>query len=522
MQANPISRLRRWATLATCCLAVLLLAIDLTVMYLAIPALIQDLEPSATQILWIADAYGFALGGLLITMGSVGDRIGRRRLLLIGAVGFGFASLATAYAASPELLIAARALLGVAGATIMPSTLSIIRNTFTDARERTTAVGVWGGVSAAGFAVGPIIGGLLLDRFWWGSVFLINLPVMAVVFVAAVLVMPESRNPRPGRLDVVSVPLSIIGVVALVYAIKDAADAGLDQVDVLIAASTGIVGLALFSWRQTRLEHPLIDVRIFRRRAFSGSVIASAVSTFSLAGLLLNLSQFFQFVQAWSPLKTGLAMLPVAAGAMIAGLAAGAVVSLVGRAWAVTLGLAVAAAGVAILSSISVDSSYPTLGSALFVLGIGFGTTFTVTADTVLATVPPERAGAAAAISETAYEVGGALGIAVLGSIMTRAYRNSLDLPPTVPPEVANPVRESIGAATGVIRALPEEFASLLRSASAQAFTDGFGITAVIDAIIVAVAALLAVITLRGVPKVINEPGSTSPDTTDKADVVEV
>ncbi|MFC7713578.1 MFS transporter [Nonomuraea recticatena] len=223
---TPVSRTRRWAALATLCLAVSLIAIDGTVLHLAIPRLTEALQPTSTQILWIADIYGFVLGGLLITAGNAGDRFGRKRVLLIGVAAFGLASLATAYAPTAELLIVARAVLGVAGATIMPSTLSIIRNLFTDPRERTTAIGLWSSVTTAGAAAGPLLGGLLLDNFWWGSVFLINVPVMVVVLIVAALTLPESRNPDPGPLDLRSVLLSIVGVIGVIYAVKEAAHAG--------------------------------------------------------------------------------------------------------------------------------------------------------------------------------------------------------------------------------------------------------------------------------------------------------
>ncbi|MFD0884031.1 MFS transporter, partial [Streptosporangium algeriense] len=310
-----ISSSRRWGTLVVACLAVVLLSIDLTVLHLAAPKLVRDMSPSATQFLWIVDVYGFALAGLLVTMGNIGDRIGRRKLLLIGLVAFAGASALTAYAPTPELLIAARALLGVAGATVMPSTLSIIRNVFTSPRERATAVGVWSSVSALGFALGPVVGGVLLDHFWWGSVFLVNVPVAALIVVAGALVLPESRNPNPGRLDLVSVPLSVAGVIAVIYAVKNAAHDGVTAPGVLVAAVVGVVALALFVRRQRRLTAPLIDVRLFHHRAFSGAVGANVVCVFSMLAASLTFAQYFQLVLGWSPLASGLASLPGGLGA---------------------------------------------------------------------------------------------------------------------------------------------------------------------------------------------------------------
>ncbi|RCV50274.1 MFS transporter, partial [Marinitenerispora sediminis] len=338
MNHPPISRARAWATLAIACLAALLLALDLTVLHLAVPALTADLRPSATQLLWIADVYGFALGGLLVTMGNVGDRIGRKRLLLIGAALFGAASVATAYAPTPEALIAARALLGVAGSTIMPSTLSIIRDAFTDPRERTAAVGIWSGANAGGFALGPVVGGVLLDHFWWGAVFLINVPVVILVIAVGAVVLPESRNPAPGRLDALSVPLSVVGVVAVIYAIKEAAhgSAGLDAGAALLV---GVAALVVFTRRQTRLAEPLIDVRLFRRRAFAGAIGCAVVAMFANLAMSLLMAQYFQLVLGWSPLQAGLMTLPGALAGLVGGVLSARLIASWGRARAVAVGL---------------------------------------------------------------------------------------------------------------------------------------------------------------------------------------
>ncbi|WP_019330875.1 MFS transporter, partial [Streptomyces sp. TOR3209] len=338
--------------LAIACAAVVLLTVDLTVLHLAIPKLIGDLDPSATQILWIADIYGFVLAGLLITMGSIGDRIGRKKLLLIGTVAFAGASLLTAYAPNAEILIVARVLLGAAGATIMPSTLSILRNVFTDPKERTAAIGLWSGMSASGFVLGPIIGGALLNNFWWGSVFLINIPILLVLFIAALLVLPESRNPRPGRLDWPSVVLSTGGVIGLVYAVKEAAHGGVDQPKVWAAAAVGAVALAVFVVRQTKLTHPLIDVRLFRRAAFSGAVCANLFAMFAMVAQSLIFSQYFQLVLDWSPLKAGLAGLPGAAASAVGGGALAApLITAIGRGRTVGLGLGLGALGLALYTT---------------------------------------------------------------------------------------------------------------------------------------------------------------------------
>lgn len=470
---------RKWASLAIACAATLLLSLDLTVLHLALPKLVADLDASATQLLWIGDVYGFALAGLLITMGNVGDRIGRKKLLLIGAVAFGAASALTAYAPSPELLIAARALLGVAGATIMPSTLSIIRNIFTDPAERTAAVGIWSGMSAAGFAVGPVVGGLLLDHFWWGSVFLINLPIMAVVVIAGAAVLPESRGEAAARIDLPSVALSMIGVIAVIYAVKEAS---------LPPGVFGVAALALFAWRQTRLAEPLIDVRLFRRRAFSASILTNLLAIFVMMAMSLMFAWYFQLVLGWSPLTAGLAGLPGGLSGAVGGVLAAKLIPALGRNGVVALGLTLTAAAFGSYFFLGTESAYPQVLVAMVVGGAGIGLTFTVNNDSVLAAAPRERAGAAAAVSETAFELGGSLGIAILGTVLNTVYGRAMNRP-------GETLAETLQGTTS-----PE----VIRQAR-SAFVEGVHVTALTTAGILLVVAALALFWLRGVPKVIEE-----------------
>ncbi|GAB2447663.1 MFS transporter [Streptosporangium sandarakinum] len=505
MTSPTISPSRRWGTLVIACLAILLLSVDLTVLHLAAPRLAEDMRPSATQFLWIADVYGFALAGLLVTMGNIGDRIGRRRLLLFGMAAFGAASALTAYAPTPAWLIAARALLGVAGATIMPSTLSIIRNVFTDTRERATAVGVWSSVSALGFAVGPLAGGLLLDHFWWGSVFLINVPVAALVVVAGAFVLPESRNPRPGRIDAMSVALSAAGVVAVIYALKTAAHDGVTGAEVWGAGAFGAAALILFVRRQTRLAEPLIDVRLFRRRAFSGAIGANMIGVFAMLASSLTFAQYFQLVRGWSPLVSGLASLPGGLGAALGGTLASGLVMTVGRARVAALGLAMTAAGFLMYGRMDAGTGYAYLLAAMLVASTGTGLAFTVTNDTVLASVPRERAGAASAIAETAQEMGGALGIAVLGSVLNSVYRGRLELPSGVPPEAARQIGESLGGALETAAALPPALAGAVTGAARRTFVTAMQLTVLTAAALLALLAVAVLFALRGVPKVIPE-----------------
>jgi MFS transporter, DHA2 family, multidrug resistance protein len=492
----------KWSCLAIACLATLLLSLDLTVLHLALPSLVTDLGASSTQLLWIGDMYGFALAGLLITMGNLGDRIGRKRLLLIGAAAFGAASVVTAYAPNAELLIAARALLGVAGATIMPSTLSIIRNVFTEPGERTAAVGIWSGMSAAGFAVGPVVGGLLLDHFWWGSVFLINVPIMLLVLIGGILVLPESRNPHAGRLDLVSVALSFTGMVSVVYAIKEGAHKGVEHTDVLVAGVAGVVLLGLFGWRQTRLAEPLIDVRLFTRRAFSASILTNLLAIFAMSAMMLMFAWYLQLVLGWSPLQAGLAQLPGGLSGAVGGVLAAKLIHHIGRNGVVALGLAMNAGSFLYYTTLGTELNYLTLLPVMVVGGVGIGFAFTVNNDNVLATAPRDRAGAAAAVSETSFELGGALGIAILGTVLTSAYRANLVLPAGVPVEAA---KESIAGAVGAAAALPAEQAGPLLRAAQAAFLEGVHLTSLVTAAMLALVALLALVGLRGVPKEIPE-----------------
>ncbi|MEU3643903.1 MFS transporter [Lentzea sp. NPDC034063] len=407
--------MRKWAALGVLALALLLIAVDGTVLALAIPALQHELAPTAAQVLWIGDIYSFVLGGLLVTMGTLGDRIGRKKLLLLGAAGFGAASLLAAFAPSAGWLIAARALLGVAGATIMPSTLSIIRNLFTDPVERRRAVAVWAAMATAGAALGPLVGGVLLEHFWWGSVFIVNLPVMAALLVFGAWWLPESRDPNPGPFELVSAVLSAVGVVPLVYAIKEVALVGPTWI-ALTAGLVGVAGLWLFVRRQQTSAHPMIDVALFRNPAFSGAVGATMIAIFALTGLVFFLSQYFQNVLGYSPLEAGLRELPLGVAGMLVIALIGPVVRRLGAGRAIAAGLLVSAAGLAI---IGFSAQYGAIAVALVVIGAGVGLALTLTTDAVVSAVPADKAGAASAVSETAYELGAALGIAVLGTVLS-------------------------------------------------------------------------------------------------------
>ncbi|MEU0453872.1 MFS transporter, partial [Streptomyces sp. NPDC006129] len=445
---EAVRRPGRWLALGVLVLAVLLVAVDATVLGLATPYISEDLKPTGTQLLWIGDVYSFVIAGLLVSMGSLGDRIGRKRILLVGATAFGAISVLNAYATTPETMIVARALLGVAGATLMPATLALIRNLFHDPRERSLAVGIWGATASAGTAVGPIVGGFLLEHFWWGSVFLINLPVMAVLVLVGIRLLPESRTANPGPWDLVSVVLSLVGMIGIVYAVKEAATHGFAW-STLAAGLLGAAALHGFVRRQLTLPAPLLDMRLFRNRGFSGAVLADLLTILGLSGLVFFLSQYLQLVQGRRPFEAGLAELPAAIGAVVAGLVAGRAARRFSVRAVVSGGLAAIGLALAALTVIGQSTGYPLLGAALLVVGVGAGFSFTVTADVILSSVPKEQAGSASAVSETAYELGAALGIAVLGSIVTGVYRDF-----TGPAGTPAAAHESLGLGVEAGRAL--------------------------------------------------------------------
>jgi DHA2 family multidrug resistance protein-like MFS transporter len=486
---------REWIGLAVIALPCLLYSMDLTVLNLAVPAITRDLEPSSVELLWIVDIYGFLVAGSLITMGTLGDRIGRRRLLMIGAAAFGAASVLAAFSTSAAMLIAARALLGVAGATLAPSTLALIFNMFCDPGERKLAIGVWIASFSAGAAVGPLVGGALLELFWWGSVFLAGVPVMVLLLVLGPRLLPESRDPDAGRLDLFSAALSLVAVLAVIYGLKRFAEGGTAWWPALVIV-TGLGVGAAFLRRQTRLADPLIDLDLFRIRTFSAGLAANTMGFFAAFGLFLLVSQYLQIVLGLSPLEAGLWSLPSSAGFIAGAMVVPMLLHGVRPAYVIGSGLALASMGFVLISQAD-GLDLVVAGSVVFSLGLspvaGMAT------ELIVGAAPPERSGAASAISETSSEFGGALGIAMLGSIGTAVYRDQMQdaVPAGVPGAAAETARETAGGAATASEELPHGLATALLDAGRDAFAASLQAAAITSAVVTAIAAALALVLLR-------------------------
>ncbi|WP_024332579.1 MFS transporter [Gordonia hirsuta] len=421
----PASR-RTWLGLVVLTLPVILVSMDFSVLYLAMPTIARALHPSATQELWILDVYGFLIAGLLITMGNLGDRIGRRAILLTGAGVFGLASVTAAFAPSAGLLIAARALMGVGGATLMPASLSLIANMFPRDAERARAIGIWTAGFAGGAALGPVIGGLLLHHFWWGVVFLINVPVLALLFVAAPFVLPEFRVRAAHPFDLLGVALSLLGLLPLVYAVKDAAAEGISVRSTLLAGF-GAVLLAAFLMQQRRARAPLVNLRLFASATFSACIAIALVGMMAQGGMAYLTNVFLQSVQRYDVLSAALAGLPMAVTIAAFSIGASRIAARIGVRRALAYSLLLAAAGNLGILSLDVTSDLWIFLVLTAVTGIGYGIQFALVTDVVIGSVPPEHSGAASGISETSFELGTAMGLALLGSLATAVFRSRGD-----------------------------------------------------------------------------------------------
>jgi len=489
-RAGPVE----WAGLAVLALPTVLLGLDLTVLHLALPSLAVDLSPSGTQELWIVDAYGFLVAGFLITMGTLGDRIGRRRLLMIGGVAFVAASFAAAYAPTPEVLIASRAALGVAGATLMPSTLALISNMFHDSRQRALAIGLWATFFAGGMAAGPLVGGVLLQYFWWGAAFLLAVPVIGLMLVLAPVLLPEYRAPSSGRFDLPSVLLSLLALLPVVYAVKEFAKEG-PSLPVLTAAAAGAVFAVVFVRRQLHLRNPLLDVTLFGNRAFSVSLGMMLVGLVGVGGTMFLTTQYLQLVERLPPLVAGLWYGPPALMMMLSSILAPVLARRVRPGYVVAGVLGLSSAGYALMGLVGPSGGLYLVVGAFSLVYLGLGAIAALGTDLVVGAAPPEKAGSASAMSETVQELGLAAGIALVGSLSASLYSSRMDTEAlaALPADTARTVENSLSGAASVA----EEIPAPVFGQAQEAFIVGLNTVGWTGAAVVLVLAVVTAVMLR-------------------------
>ncbi|MEZ0112430.1 DHA2 family multidrug resistance protein-like MFS transporter [Catenulispora sp. EB89] len=493
--AAPLAGRREWLGLAALALPTLLVSFDIGGLFLALPHLSADLHASGTQQLWITDIYGFMLAGFLITMGTLGDRIGRRKLLMIGAGGFFAASLLAAFSTSPLMLIIARALLGIAGATLSPSTLALISNMFRNPKQMGTAISLWAFCAFGGTALGPVVGGILLQHFWWGSVFLLGTPVMLLLLIVGPILLPEYRSPQANRLDLVSVVLSLASILPVVYGIQQlSAGDGSSAVGPAIGIVVGVVFGIVFTLRQLRLPNPLLDLRLFRNVRFSSSLLAMLIGSGTLAGAGLLTSQFIQSVVGLDPAKAGLWQAPTGAGIAIGAMVTPALMKKVQSSTAILGGLVLCVVGLALLSTVTRTTDVSVVSLSVGLVALGIGPLFVLGTGLVVGSAPPEKAGSAASLSETGNYFGTNLGLAVLGSVGAAFYQSGM-AHSTVPG-----VRQTLADAVAAAAKLPADQSQALLVKARDSFTDGLHMVAVCGIVTIAVVIVLTWFTMRQKP----------------------
>ena len=496
--APPLATWRELVGLCVLVLPALLIAIDMTVLHLAVPHLAADLRPTSTELLWIIDIYGFFIAGSLVTMGSLGDRIGRRKLLLIGASVFSVTSVLAAFATTPAMLIAARALLGISAATLMPSTLSLIRNMFHDERHRGLANAIWLSLFMGGGSAGPVLGGIVLEHWWWGAVFLINVPVMVLLLIIGPLLLPEYKQENAGRLDIMSALLATLAVMVAVYGIKEATVYGITPLAVLAMAAGVGIGF-LFARRQTRLSDPMISPELFRNSAFRATLITQSLIVLAFSAPMFLTNQYMQLVMGLSAFDAALHLVP----ALILGTCGSLVAPwLAGRSSQLAVicgGLVMSTAGFAILTQAPTVDGYAIVITGFTLAIFGANGAITLLTNAILGAAPPERAGEASGISETSLELSHALGIAVIGSVAAAVYRAVVadTLPATLPAVALTAGRESLFSAAAVAADMGGSDAAVLMAAARDAFVSGLHVTAGIGLVLMAALTLLSVTLLR-------------------------
>jgi EmrB/QacA subfamily drug resistance transporter len=496
---------RRWWALLVLCLSLVIIGMDNTILNVALPTLARDLQATASELQWMVDSYVLVFAGLLLTMGALGDRFGRKLALNIGLLVFVAGSVASAFAGSASMLIASRAAMGIGGALIMPSTLSIITNVF-PTKERGRAIGIWAGVAGFGIILGPVIGGWLLEHFWWGSVFLVNVPVVAVAILAGWALVPESKDPNATPLDPVGAGLSIAALVTLVYGIIEAPERGWTDGFILSSFAVAAVLAVVFIWWERRVEHPMLRMEFFRNPRFSAASGAITMTFFALFGSVFLLTQYLQFVLGYTPLQAGFRVLPIAA-MIVAAPTAARLVESIGTKIVVAVGLATVATGLWLLSMVDGGSGYGLVAASLAVLGTGMGLTMAPATESIMGSLPLAKAGVGSAMNDTTRMVGGALGVAVLGSILASSYGAAID--PAlrgIPPQVAEAVGDSIGAASVIAPQIGGQAGQALLQAARGAFIEGMGDAVLVGSVVAAAGVLLVLLFLPARARRRDEP----------------
>ena len=495
----------RWATLSVLCVTLLLISLDTTILNVALPSIVRDLHATSSQLQWIVDAYAIAFAGLLLTLGATGDRLGRKWVFMAGLVVFGAGSAFAAFSATPDRLTLARAVMGAGAAALMPCTLSILSNTFTTDRERATAIGIWSGTAGVGVAIGPILGGFLLVHYWWGAVFLVNVPIAVVGLVATWFLVPNSRNPSAQRSDPVGSVLTITGFGLLLWGIIEAPNHSWTSPTILAAFAVSAVLIAAFVVWERHSSHPMLPLRFFRNRRYSVAIGSLAMVLFALLGMFFLLTQYLQFCLGFSPLQTGLAIGPLALVLLVAAPTSIWVVRRVGTKWVVATGMLLIATGLALLAGTSVHDTYRQALPWFALVGLGVGLALAPLTESIMGSLPRDEAGVGSATSDTSMQVGGALGVAVLGTALNIRFRDTmaplLSHQP-IPPRVSALIEGSLGGALAVAEHLPARYAAPLAAAARHGFVSGMDLALVVAAVMVAAAALgvAALLPSRGSP----------------------
>jgi EmrB/QacA subfamily drug resistance transporter len=496
---QTLAHQRRWYTLGVLCLSLVLIGLDNTILNVALPTLVRDLGATTSSLQWIVDSYVLVFAGLLLSAGALGDKFGRRRALSAGLVVFGIASVLSAFAGSSNQLIATRALMGMGAAFVMPSTLSILTNSFTDPKERARAIAIWAGVSGLGIGIGPIAGGWLLEHFWWGSVFLVNIPFIVVALVLGRFVIPESRDVHAPRLDVVGAGLSIAGLVALVWTLIEAPGNGWLSSTTLVGFAVATVILVSFGIWEATVEDPMLDVSFFANRRFSAGSASITLVFFALFGSMFFMTQLLQFVHGYSALAAGVRLLPIAGTLMLLAPNSARAVERFGTKFVVAGGMAGVAVGLFLASRLGVDSAYWQIAGSMMVMAAGMAFVMAPATESIMGSLPVDKAGVGSAVNDTTREVGGALGVAVLGSIASSGYSHSIgkviDGAP-MPAAAADAVRESLGAALQVAARAGGQPGALLADAARTAFVEGMATTLVVGAVVALLGAVVALVFL--------------------------